>query len=211
MNPLINKDKIDKLISNFNSDDVKAEIYYAKINPEAYVNNYRYILNKEDKENDRLNELMQNINIKKSNSIVNKKMTSDKKITKYQNEIIKATNVYTKYPKEVIIGGILIIRNNREIYFLEEAYNKDLKAFYSSHLIKWEIIKKYLNQGYKIFNFGPIKSTSKKDGNYTFKMGFGAKVYEYIGTYDLVVNKYIYFIIKFIVKIRELIKRITKK
>ena len=154
---------------------------------------------------------MQNINIKKSNSIVNKKMTSDKKITKYQNEIIKATNVYTKYPKEVIIGGILIIRNNREIYFLEEAYNKDLKAFYSSHLIKWEIIKKYLNQGYKIFNFGPIKSTSKKDGNYTFKMGFGAKVYEYIGTYDLVVNKYIYFIIKFIVKIRELIKRITKK
>ena len=175
------------------------------------INIYIYILNKEDKENDRLNELMQNINIKKSNSIVNKKMTSDKKITKYQNEIIKATNVYTKYPKEVIIGGILIIRNNREIYFLEEAYNKDLKAFYSSHLIKWEIIKKYLNQGYKIFNFGPIKSTSKKDGNYTFKMGFGAKVYEYIGTYDLVVNKYIYFIIKFIVKIRELIKRITKK
>ena len=57
----------------------------------------------------------------------------------------------------IIIGGILIIKNNREIYFLDEAYNKDLEKFYSSHLIKWEIIKKYLNEGYKIFNLGSIK------------------------------------------------------
>ena len=144
-------------------------------------------------------------------SIINKKMNSDKKITKYQNEIIKATGVYTKYPKEVIIGGILIIKNNREIYFFDEAYNKDLEKFYSSHLIKWEIIKKYLNEGYKIFNLGSIKSIDKKDGNYTFKMGFGAKVYEYIGTYDLIINRYLYYFAKFIVKINEMIKRITKK
>lgn len=211
MNPSINKEKINKIIKNFNNNDVKAEVYYAKINPEAYVNNYRYILNEEDKRNDYLNSLMQNINIKKSDATINKKMTSDKKITKYQNEIIKATNVYTKYPKEVVIGGILIIKNNREIYFLDEAFNKDLAAFYSSHLIKWEIIKKYLGNGYKIFNFGPIKSTNKKDGNYTFKMGFGAKIYEYISTYDLIVNKYIYFIVKFVVKARDLIKRVIKK
>ena len=148
---------------------------------------------------------------KNLDSIINKKMNSDKKITKYQNEIIKATGVYTKYPKEVIIGGILIIKNNREIYFLDEAYNKDLEKFYSSHLIKWEIIKKYLNEGYKIFNLGSIKSIDKKDGNYTFKMGFGAKVYEYIGTYDLIINRYLYYFAKFIVKINEMIKRITKK
>ncbi|UKI26531.1 MAG: hypothetical protein L6V91_07070 [Bacilli bacterium] len=44
-------------------------------------------------------------------------MISDKKITKYRNEIIKATNLYTKYANETIIGGIIIIKNNREIYF----------------------------------------------------------------------------------------------
>ncbi len=171
MNNTIKKNKIINIINNFNDDNVKAEVYYAKINPEQYVNNYRYILKEEDKRNDNLNEIMQNINVKKTDSIINKKMNSDKKITKYQNEIIKATGVYTKYPKEVIIGGILIIKNNREIYFLDEAYNKDLEKFYSSHLIKWEIIKKYLNEGYKIFNLGSIKSIDKKDGNYTFKMG----------------------------------------
>ena len=211
MNNTIKKNKIINIINNFNDDNVKAEVYYAKINPEQYVNNYRYILKEEDKRNDNLNEIMQNINVKKTDSIINKKMNSDKKITKYQNEIIKATGVYTKYPKEVIIGGILIIKNNREIYFLDEAYNKDLEKFYSSHLIKWEIIKKYLNEGYKIFNLGSIKSIDKKDGNYTFKMGFGAKVYEYIGTYDLIINSYLYYFAKFIVKINEMIKRITKK
>lgn len=211
MNNTIKKNKIINIINNFNDDNVKAEVYYAKINPEQYVNNYRYILKEEDKRNDNLNEIMQNINVKKTDSIINKKMNSDKKITKYQNEIIKATGVYTKYPKEVIIGGILIIKNNREIYFFDEAYNKDLEKFYSSHLIKWEIIKKYLNEGYKIFNLGSIKSIDKKDGNYTFKMGFGAKVYEYIGTYDLIINRYLYYFAKFIVKINEMIKRITKK
>ena len=42
-------------------------------------------------------------------------------------------------------------------------------------------------------------------------MGFGAKVYEYIGTYDLVINKYLYYFVKLLVKINEIIKRITKK
>lgn len=211
MNNTIKKNKIINIINNFNDDNVKAEVYYAKINPEQYVNNYRYILKEEDKRNDNLNEIMQNINVKKTDSIINKKMNSDKKITKYQNEIIKATGVYTKYPKEVIIGGILIIKNNREIYFLDEVYNKDLEKFYSSHLIKWEIIKKYLNEGYKIFNLGSIKSIDKKDGNYTFKMGFGAKVYEYIGTYDLIINRYLYYFAKLIVKINEILKKITNK
>lgn len=211
MNNNISKDRINNIINYFNDDNVKAEVYYAKINPEQYVNNYRYILKKEDERNDRLNDIMQNINVKKTDSIINKKMDSDKRITKYQNEIIKATGVYTKYPNEVVIGGILIVKNNREIYFLDEAHNKDLEKFYSSHLIKWEIIKKYLNEGYKIFNLGSIKSIDRKDGNYTFKMGFGAKVYEYIGTYDLIINKYLYYFVKLLVKINEIIKRITKK
>ena len=211
LNNSINKNKLVDTIKNFNTDNVQAEIYYAKINPEQYVNNYRFLLKEEDYKNDMLNEKIQNFNIKKTNSLINKKMNSDKKKTKYQNEIIKATNLYTKYPNEVIIGGILIIKNNREIYFVEEGYNKELQSFYSSHLIKWEIIKKYLTEGYKIFNFGPIKSTDTKNGNYTFKMGFGGKVYEYIGTYDLIINKYLYRIIKIIVKIKDIIKKVTNK
>lgn len=206
----VNKTRIEKILDNFNTENNTAEIYFAKLNPEEYVNNYRYLQKEEDEINDKLNEIMQNINIKKSISFINKKMNSDKRLTKYNNEIIKATNIYTKYPEGIIIGAILIIKNNREIYFLDEGCNKDLKKFYSSHLIKWEIIKKYLNQGYKIFNFGTIKSMNKKDNDYNFKMGFGGKVYECLGTYDLIINKWLYNPIKLINNIKNYINKIKK-
>lgn len=201
---------ITNLVKNFNTNDNTAEIYFAKIDFEKYINNYRFLLKKEDKNNDKLNQLMQNFNIKKTISLINKKMKSDRLITKYNNEIIKATNAYTKYPEGAIIGAILIIKNNREIYFLDEGFNKDLSKFYSSHLLKWEIIKKYLSEGYKIFNFGNIKNMDKKNGNYIFKMGFGGKVYESIGTYDLIINKWLYKITKIINKITNLTNK-TKK
>ena len=173
------------------------------IDPEKYINNYRFLLKKEDENNDKLNSMMQDFSINKTASLINKKMESDKAITKYNNEIIKATNIYTKYTKGTNIGAILIIKNNREIYFMDEVYNKELSKFYSSHLIKWEIIKKYLDEGYKIFNFGSIKNMDKKNGNYLFKMGFGGKVYETIGSYDLVINKWLYGIVKLISKIKK--------
>lgn len=198
-----NSNYIKSLIEHFNTENNKAEIYFAKLDPEKYVNNYRFLLKEEDQNNDRLNSIMQDITVKKSISLINKKMKSDRLITKYNNEIIKATNVYTKYPEGVIIGAILIIKNNREIYFLDEGYNKDLSNLYSSHLIKWEIIKQYLSQGYKIFNFGNIKKTNQKNGDYIFKMGFGGKVYEYIGTYDLIINKWLYKFVKLIFTIKK--------
>lgn len=203
LNNKLNNEEIKKIIDNFNGDVNSSEIYFAKINPEQYINNYRFLLKKEEERNYNLSQIMQNARAKKSDALVNKKMESDRLISKYNNEIIKATNIYTKYPESVIIGAILIIKNNREIYFMDEAFNEELKDFYSSHLIKWEIIKKYLTLGYKIFNFGKIKSMDKKDGNYLFKMGFGGKVYECLGSYDLIINKWLYYIIKIINNLKK--------
>lgn len=200
-----NAEEIKTLLKNFNTKNNTAEIYFAKIDPEQWVNNYRFLLKEEEKNNDRLNSILQDPKLKKSNSLITKKMQSDKLIIKYNQEIIKATNIYTKYPDGAIIGAVLIIKNNREVYFLYEGYNKDLQDFYSSHLIKWEIIKKYLTLGYKIINFGNIKNMNKTNGDYLFKMGFGGKVYEYIGTYDLIVNKWLYRLIKLINKIKKMI------
>lgn len=193
-----NADLIKNIVNNFKDDENVAEIYFAKMNPKEYVNNYRFLLKKEEEYNDKLNNIMQDISIKKSMSFINRKMKSDKLITKYNNEIIKATNIYSKYPDGVIIGAILIIKNNREIYFLNEGFNKELRPFYTSHIIKWEIIKKYLNLGYKIFNFGSINNIDKKNGDYLFKIGFGGKIYQSIGDYDLIINKWLYGITKLI-------------
>lgn len=193
-----NEQSIKDIVNYFKDDDNTSEIYFAKMNPEEYVNNYRFLLKKEEEYNDKLNYIMQDVTIKKSMSFINRKMKSDKLITKYNNEIIKATNIYSKYPEGVIVGAILIIKNNREIYFLNEGVNKELASIYSSHIIKWEIIKKYLNLGYKIFNFGSINNIDKKNGDYLFKIGFGGKIYQSIGDYDLIINKWLYGVTKLI-------------
>ena len=199
--PASSIEKIKKYLASFTTKNNKAEIYLAKLNPEQYINNYRFLLKEEELKNDKLNSIMQNINIKKSISFIRKKMLSDQLITTYNNEIIKATNIYSKYSKEILMGAIVIIKNNREIYFLEEGYNKELASFYSSHLIKWEIIKKHLESGYKIFNFGKISTINSSTAN--FKLGFGGRVYEYLGNYDLIINKWLYRMAKLITIIKS--------
>ena len=199
--PASSIEKIKKYRASFTTKNNKAEIYLAKLNPEQYINNYRFLLKEEELKNDKLNSIMQNINIKKSISFIRKKMLSDQLITTYNNEIIKATNIYSKYSKEILMGAIVIIKNNREIYFLEEGYNKELASFYSSHLIKWEIIKKHLESGYKIFNFGKISTINSSTAN--FKLGFGGRVYEYLGNYDLIINKWLYRMAKLITIIKS--------
>jgi len=181
----------------FNNHNNKFELYFAKIDPKTYINNYRYLLKEEDKKNDELNNLMQDMNVIKTISLINKKMTSDKKITSYNNEIIKATDLYRKYPDGIVIGTIGILRNNREVYFLYEASDDNFKQFYSSYLIKWEVMKKYLNEGYTIFNLGNISPNRGKDNNpyyglYLSKIGFNANIYELPGEFDLVINKILY-------------------
>lgn len=202
-----NARKVNDILKNFN-DDNKAEIYIAKLEPESFINNERFLLKREEENNDYLNDIMQNMSIVKTDDFINRKMNSDKLISRYNKEIIRATNIYTKYPEGVIIGAILIIKNNREIYFLDEGRNKEFDDLYSSHLLKWEIIKKYLNEGYKIFNLGTIKAIDKKNSTYNFKMGFGGKVYETIGTYDLIINKWLYYPIKVLNNIIILFNRI---
>ena len=48
LNNKLNNEEIKKIIDNFNGDVNSSEIYFAKINPEQYINNYRFLLKKEE-------------------------------------------------------------------------------------------------------------------------------------------------------------------
>ena len=43
LNNKLNNEEIKKIIDNFNGDVNSSEIYFAKINPEQYINNYRFL------------------------------------------------------------------------------------------------------------------------------------------------------------------------
>ncbi len=190
----------------FNNDHNKSELYFSKINPIEYLNNYRYLLDKEQKNNWMLQEKLEN-NIN-NNNIINKKMVSDELIDSYQKEIKRATLIYQKFPNGLVVGTSLILKNDREIYFLEDGYEDKLKDIHSLHKLKWEIIKKYLNEGYQIFNLGQISPNKNKEDNkyyglYLSKIGFNSQVIEYPGDFNLIINKTLYNIYLKISKIKK--------
>ena len=181
----------------FNTQDNKIELYFAKINTETYVNNYRYLVNKETKNNNLINGKMQDINSYKSKNLLDKKILSDHLLQEYNNKLVDAINLYKNYPNGLIVGTCTVIVNNKEVYFLMDGYVPELKEIHTSYSLKWEIIKKYINLGYKVFNLGEITGNFSSENNKYYglffsKMGFNSYVYEYPGEFDLVVNKFMY-------------------
>lgn len=183
-----NKDYYQKMADIFNNDNNNFEFYFAKLNPETYINNYRYLLKKEQIKNENLNNKLKNPRVKNTNNLLTKKMTSDRLLTKYHNEIINGTNIYKLHPQGLIISTVAVITNKREISFITEGYNKEFSYIRSISMIKWEIIKRHLLNGYKTFDLGAISITN----NYTSKNGFNGKIIEYSNMFDLVINEMFY-------------------
>ena len=140
---------------------------------------------------------MQDINSYKSKNLLDKKILSDHLLQEYNNKLVDAINLYKNYPNGLIVGTCAVIVNNKEVYFLMDGYVPELKEIHTSYSLKWEIIKKYINLGYKVFNLGEITGNFSSENNKYYglffsKMGFNSYVYEYPGEFDLVVNKFMY-------------------
>ena len=179
-----NKTRYQKMMEFFSTPENNFEFYLAKIMPETYINNYRYLLKKEQINNEKLNNKLKNPNIKKTNNLLIKKMTSDKLITTYNNEIVNGTNLFKLYPNGVIISAVAVITNQKEVTFIKECYSPEFKHIRSVPMIKWEIIKKHITNGYKIFDLGDISITK----NQITKTGYNGNIIEYSNNFDLVIN-----------------------
>ena len=85
----------------------------------------------------------------------------------------------------------------KEIYFLIDGYKEEFRYIHSTHILKWALIKKYSQLGYKKFNLGEINlnylnKQNKYHGQYMYKIGFGGNIIEYPPTLLLIINKPIY-------------------
>ena len=81
-----------------------------------------------------------------------------------------------------------------------DGYDTNFKRLNAKHLLIWKIIQKYSELGYEKFNFGGITNPKLKDNKYSglneFKLSFNTNIYEYIGDFELITNKPLYFIHK---------------
>lgn len=174
------------------------DVYYAKINTEKFLINSRRNYEKEVEYNDSLASRVQDTSLdeKERNSYINKKMESDKLITTYKNNLLKATELLKNNPKGVIIGGALVIKYDNAAYLFTEGIDESFNYLNCNYLIKWQLITDYNNQGLKYVNFNGIVGEFEKQNPYSgineAKLGFNSTVTEYIGEFDIILNNFTY-------------------
>lgn len=96
-----------------------------------------------------------------------------------------------------------------ELFYLYGASSNEKRNLMPNYLMQWEMIKWALENNCNKYNFGGVLNLDPNNGLYKFKIGFCKKdgVTEYIGEFDKVYDKKIYFIYRNILPLLKKTKR----
>lgn len=190
---------INDLVKNY----PKSNIYYAILNTDSFVIEAKKRYERELEKNEILANKIQNIRNRINNiksKYLNAKMESDKLINTYKNDLVLATELLKKYPKGLIIGATLTIEYNNTSNIIIDGFDKNFSHLNCNYLTRWYIINEVKNKGLNYVNFNAIVGEFKQKNRYKqlneMKLGFNTIPTEYIGEFDLVLNKFNYTIYK---------------
>jgi lipid II:glycine glycyltransferase (peptidoglycan interpeptide bridge formation enzyme) len=89
-----------------------------------------------------------------------------------------------QYEKKTIAGGIFAFFG-KTVTYLHGASANQYRNVMAPHLLQWHLISLAKKSGYRYYDFFGIDET-KWSGVTRFKKGFGGRVVEYPGTFDLI-------------------------
>ena len=119
-----------------------------------------------------------------------------------------------KRKKIPISAGVFIFDNDRLNYVYGGTY-KEYMPLMAQYKMQMEMIKLAMERGLPIYDFGGISGNftpgSENYGVYEFKRGFGGKVLEYIGEFDLILDKFGYYIYDIGYKLYRNTKKVIAK
>ncbi len=119
-----------------------------------------------------------------------------------------------KYKSEILVTWIVFILGDT-LYYPYGASSAKHREVMASNLMMWETIKFGKKIGLKNFDMwgalGPNPNSNDPwYGFHRFKEGYGPDLVEFIGSYDLIINPFMYHIYKTADKIRWALLRIKK-
>jgi len=115
-------------------------------------------------------------------------------------ETLKDTDIYhlflAQYQGQILAAYVFFIFN-RVLYYPYGASTREHREVMAPHALFWQAIKFGKSKGCRIFDMwgslGPdAKPTDPWSGFHRFKAGFGGRLMESIGAYDLVINSQLY-------------------
>lgn len=177
---------------NIFSKDNAIDYFLVSIDNEKLILNSQKAYEKELEKNEMLSQKILKL---PSNKNINKKMNSDKALLSYKNDIAIA-NKYVLRNEKKYIAGALVIKYGNTITILISGYDKKFKDYAPNYYLYYNILMNYKNE-YKYACLNGVSGDFSKDNKYyglnKFKIGFNPDIYEYIGEYDLVLNKINYY------------------
>ena len=113
-----------------------------------------------------------------------------------------------EYPQKTVIAGVLSIRMGDTLEMLYAGMNDRFKKFMPQYYLYTEIMKHAFARGCRYANMGGVEG-DLSDGLTKFKANFAPYINEFIGEFDLPVNKVLYRFAHsaYQVRKREMIKR----
>lgn len=130
----------------------------------------------------------------------------------FNKDVLTAHLFKAVYNHEILVAWIVFVYKDI-LYYPYGASSSNHREVMASNLMMWEIIKWGKKLGLKKFDmWGSLGPTpDPKDpwfGFHRFKQGYGGKLVEFVGSYDLVINKKGYLVYKILDKIRWTFLRI---
>ncbi len=117
-----------------------------------------------------------------------------KEIEEYKNKIKEYEQYKKEYGSKIPLAGTMSIVCGKEYLNLFGGAYEKFMHFDAQYLIKWSTIKDAIKRGCYLYNFYGITGNFEKENNdmygiYEFKRGFGGRVVELIGEFDLIISK----------------------
>lgn len=170
----------------FSKED-NVDLFLVSIDYYEFLQNSQYVYNEELEINNKLNSKLANA---KSDKIINAKMTSDRTLLSYKNDIMEATKGMSDN-KEGFIAGAIVVKHNDTATVIASGYDINYKRFSPNYFLHYSIIK-YYNDNYKYLDLNGIVGDFKNENPYSglnrFKLGFNPNIYEYLGEFDLIIE-----------------------
>lgn len=169
------------------------EIYFTRLEPSIFVDSSKSLYEKEEQKNRELNIQLQDFNIADKNNIINLKLKSDELLSKYKKNMHNAILMFQKYPNSIMVATVAIIKFGKHITFFTSGVNEQFKNTYPEYLLIWQLMDEYSKQGYKTFDFNGITNLNDNSEQAILKKELSNNIVEYVGEFDLVINKRAYY------------------
>lgn len=169
------------------------EIYFVKLEPVSYVNSSKKMYEEEEQRNSNLNMQMQDFNNPNKDAIINEKLKSDEMLATYKKNMLEAINLFQKYPSGIIIAALAVIKYGKRVTFFVGASDEDHKNDYPDYLLRWQLAEYFSRGGYESIDYNGMMGMSNTDYDTTLKKELTNSVVEYVGEFDLVINKKTYY------------------